>query len=250
MPGSARRPHVSFSADRCEADFQALANDYIFGLYRDGRTFSGEFYKVLLSTSLRKLAASSREAVLPTLALRKARLEEFLAQGGADTSGDEALRDVVETDADAPEPIEELPGSKTRVPPERRRRMQEEIRDLGQIIERSSYVGSNAKFAALLQALKSNALAHEEKVLIFSEYRRTQAMLVERLAGAGFRVAAFHGGLPHRRPATAKEEGSRRFAATRQAGNQERESKIERLERQMEPKLSIECVNAAFVEVV
>jgi superfamily II DNA or RNA helicase len=188
-----------FQLQGSEAAFQRLAEDYIYGLYRDGRTFRGEFYKVLLSAGLQKLAASSREAALPTLTARRARLEELLTRGLPETDEGE------QTSAGEEAPAEDLAlpssaagaGRQTRSAEEKLDRMREEVAELKELLAEASRVQGNAKLDALLHALHSGAFPAGEKVLVFTEYRRTQAMLVEALGRAGYRTAAFHGGLLH-----------------------------------------------------
>jgi superfamily II DNA or RNA helicase len=201
-----------------EAAFQTQAEDYIYGLYRDGRSYRGEFYKVLLATALRKLAASSRQAVLPTLEARKQRLEELLALGLPEGAAD-ALADVDDAgpvnESEVPEAIAQ-PVLKQRTAPEKLERMREEVRDLTALLAESAGVTANAKLEALLGALRGLLLPQEEKVLVFTEYKRTQHMLVTALAQAGYRVEAFHGGLPHARPGANGPQKSRRPAGTRE----------------------------------
>lgn len=190
-----------FQPDARETAFQRRAEDYIYGLYRDGRSYRGEFYKVLLSMGLRKLAASSREAVLPTLAGRKRRLDELVALGLPEATAD-ALAEVEEAGpVEEPElPEDAGPVLKERSPRENLERMKEEARDLAELLAEAPHVHANAKFDALLGALCGQALPAGEKVLVFTEYKRTQGMLVTALVQAGYRVEAFHGGLPHARP--------------------------------------------------
>ena len=185
---------------------QARAEDYIYSLYRDGRAYQGEFYKVLLASGLRKLLASSRQAVVPTLAARLTRLRELDAAGHAEEAVDpdkffavtclenpiEEAADELETQAAAPK--------KPRTPEQKRARLQEEIGELQEILAEAAKVTANAKLDALLAALGSASFRPGEKFLVFTEYRRTMGLLVDAIRAAGFRVDGFHGDLPHFRP--------------------------------------------------
>jgi len=179
-----------------EREFHARAEDYIYSLYRDGRAYQGEFYKVLLASGLRKLLASSRQAVVPTLEARLARLravdpDTFFASAGSENPVEEASEDL-EGQSATPR--------KRRTPEQQRARLREEIDELQEILADAGKVTANAKLDALIAALRSPSLRPGEKVLVFTEYRRTMILLVDALQVAEFRVDGFHGGLPRFRP--------------------------------------------------
>ena len=189
-----------------EREFHARAEDYIYSLYRDGRAYQGEFYKVLLASGLRKLLASSRQAVVPTLEARLARLRAVDSAGLVEEATDP---DTFFASAGSENPVEEASEDleaqsarlkKRRTPEQQRARLREEVDELHEILADAARVTANAKLDALIAALRSPSLRPGEKVLVFTEYRRTMDLLVGALRVAGFRVDGFHGGLPRFRP--------------------------------------------------
>jgi len=194
-----------FDMTGMERELHARAEDYIYGLYRDGRTYQGEFYKVLLSNGLRKLLASSRQALLPTLRARLDRLYELQTRSAAETPEDASWL-LNNADPENPPDVEgngvggAIAPKRHRTPDEQRARLHEEIVELSALLDYANRVFGNAKLDALTAALRSSGFRRGEKFLVFTEYRRTMDLMVHHLTAAGFRVDGFHGQLPHFRP--------------------------------------------------
>lgn len=194
-----------FEMQGTEREFHARAEDYIYSLYRDGRAYQGEFYKVLLSNGLRKLLASSRDALLPTLRARLNRLREIQQRDALQTAAD-ATQLLTSADPENPPDVNaaalgnDSEARTRRTLDEQRACLRAEIQEIAELLAYAGAVSENAKLDALITALRSSGFREAEKFLVFTEYRRTMDLLVERLTKAGFRADGFHGQLPRFRP--------------------------------------------------
>ncbi len=142
--------------------------------------------RTLLTLVYRKLLASSTFAIAPTLAALAARLEERIrmrpAQG--DFWDEELLQFPEEVEALTDEVAAEIP-----LTPQEERRELEELRALAR---RAANIRVNAKGEALKHALDriftvASASQSAEKVVVFTESRRTVDYLFDLLSEAGWR---------------------------------------------------------------
>jgi hypothetical protein len=166
---------------------------------------------------LRKLLASSSQAVAGTLAVMKQRLEdlrdekilpqddwiETLVQ--AEEMEDELLDEILNADEtpdqDAATAAEGAPAADPTDPTKLdRKRLNAEIQELGELLTWAQGIGTDTKTTALLQALSVGftAMAQtgaQRKALIFTESRRTQDYLKRYLEQNGYagQVVPFSG---------------------------------------------------------
>ncbi len=157
---------------------------------------------------LRKLLASSSQAVAGTLAVMKQRLEDLrdekiLPQDDwietlveAEEMEEELLDEILNADeiTDEPEPQPTDPAKLDR------KRLNAEIQELGELLTWAQGIGTDTKTTALLQALGVGftAMAQtgaQRKALIFTESRRTQDYLKRYLEQNGYKgqVVLFSG---------------------------------------------------------
>jgi superfamily II DNA or RNA helicase len=161
----------------------------------------------LMTLVLRKLLASSSQAVAGTLATMKARLEAFrdaqpppehLVEDAVEDEelGDEYLDETVTPEA-APQPeAPEAPGP----PAVDQDKLAEEIVELDRLITWARGIGVDTKSRALLTALEIGLgdmarTGAAPKALVFTESRRTQGYLKGFLEANGYggRVVQFNG---------------------------------------------------------
>ncbi len=174
--------------DLYEAVSEYLAREHLVALPMSQRA--------LITLVLRKLLASSSFAIADTLERLATRLEtaakaEDLLDDD-DLDGVEELQDELEEEAEeAGESIADANAPATQSAPPAPSRFAAEIGDLRRFVERARRITVNAKGEALLPALrtafeKATALGAKKKAVIFTESRRTQRYLVERLSREGY----------------------------------------------------------------
>ncbi|MXY79046.1 MAG: hypothetical protein F4Y94_05010 [Chloroflexi bacterium] len=128
-----------------------------------------------------KLAASSSRALLRSLERRRERL---LASQAVDIGASEAQEDL-EDDVTASEVARRLPPS-----------VEREADRIGEVIELLRRIPIDSKARRLLDGLRElSGIERNAKVLIFTEFRETQEMLRELLAGEEWGCEVFHGQL-------------------------------------------------------
>ena len=145
----------------------------------DGRAYAAtldgraQTARMLVLTTLQKLAASSIAAIRQALRRRRAMLETVVGRADREASidlpdGEQATLDEVA------EAEEELPGSAAIV------LMKDEIQRLDELISLSEDVTVETKIERLV-ALIREELPIDEPVLLFTEYKTTQALIVNAL---------------------------------------------------------------------
>ena len=151
--------------------------------------------KHLTGLILRKLLASSSYAVLNTLQVMKYRLEQLKDQRNGNE--DDLLRTIIEdddleTDYLDEEDIDELLDEDAAKEVIDDKRLQLEIKELEGFIAQAEGIQNDEKAKALLKALElgfsqMSEMGAANKVIIFTESRRTQAYLASFLAQRGFK---------------------------------------------------------------
>jgi len=159
----------------------------------------------LTALILRKLLASSSQAIAATLDILRRRLETLrdeellrddIGLAGQLIEDEEIEGDLLEEILD--EDDDPIDGDPT--PPLDRRKLREEIEELKRLADAARGIGVDAKSLTLLRALEIGFERMEEtgaarKALIFTESRRTQEYLKEFLESQGYRgrVVLFNG---------------------------------------------------------
>ncbi|MDN3473640.1 SNF2-related protein [Pseudoalteromonas sp. APC 3355] len=163
--------------------------------------------KHLTGLILRKLLASSSHAVLNTLQVMKRRLEQLKEQ--RDNHEDDLLRTIIEdddleTDYLDEEDIDELLDEDAAKEVIDDKRLENEIKELEGFISQAEGIQNDEKAKALLQALELGfsqmaEMGAAQKVIIFTESKRTQAYLATFLAQHGFKdkIVTFSGSNTH-----------------------------------------------------
>ena len=159
----------------------------------DGRAYAAtldgraQTARMLVLITLQKLAASSISAIRQALRKRRAMLAKVI--GRADRAAAVDLPDEEQATLDEVAEAEEaLPGSAAIV------LMKDEIRRLDELIALSDEVTVETKIERLV-ALIREELPTDEPVLLFTEYKTTQALVVNALhRHYGFRAATFING--------------------------------------------------------
>jgi superfamily II DNA or RNA helicase len=172
----------------------------------DSYALPGE-QRELVTLVLRKLLASSSQAVAGTLATMKARLEGLRTFQEPplhlldDAVDDEELGDEYLDDFGAPVPATEVPPAEAQGPqPVDQAKLAAEITELDRLITWARGIGIDTKSRALLKALELGLAdmartGAAPKALIFTESRRTQGYLKGFLEANGYagRVVLFNG---------------------------------------------------------
>ena len=174
-----------------EALFYRTLSEFII----DGRAYAAtldgraQTARMLVLTTLQKLAASSIAAIRHALRKRRERLEEVVEFADQDREAAVKLPDDEQATLDeVAEAEENLPGNAAVV------LMQDEIGRLGDLIALSEGVTVETKIERLV-ALISEELPAGEPVLLFTEYKATQALIVNTLhLRYGYGTAAFING--------------------------------------------------------
>tara|TARA_R110001599_G_scaffold336565_1_gene554377 strand:- start:19766 stop:22663 length:2898 start_codon:yes stop_codon:yes gene_type:complete len=165
--------------------------------------------KHLTSLILRKLLASSSHAVVNTLEVIKKRLEALRDDKGDESNFLEKLIEDDDLESDYldeevfPFLLDEDELAQREIEQTKRKdidSIQEEIDEISRYIEQAKSIKIDTKAEALLQALKLGfermvEMGAAQKVIIFTESRRTQEYLNEFLLGNGYtgKVVSFSG---------------------------------------------------------
>jgi SNF2 family DNA or RNA helicase len=176
-----------YSAD--EALFYRTLSEFIL----DGRAYAGtldgraQTARMLVLITLQKLAASSIAAIRNALRKRRATLAE--AVGRSNGTAAITLPDDEETTFDDMAELEEaLPGSAAVL------LMKDEIQRLDELVALSEGIANETKIERLLEMI-GEEFAADEPVLLFTEYKATQALVVNALHRQfGFGSATFVNG--------------------------------------------------------
>ena len=174
-----------FELSRDEACLYTLVNDF---LKRDNLYSLPDANRTLLTLVIRKLLASSSFALVETFEVIRDRLEKMLAGTKTSTAKEDFeyfwqyVEDEIEEEEDEPED-EELILQKQQI--------EDELRDVEEIISYAERITENAKITALKTALTAAfAMQQErgisEKVVIFTESKRTQRYIFDELVEAGY----------------------------------------------------------------
>jgi Helicase conserved C-terminal domain len=172
-----------------ESRFYRTLSEFII----DGRAYAAtldgraQTARMLVLISLQKLAASSIAAIRNTLRKRKAMLAELV--GHSNSSVSVSLFDDEELMLDEIAEAEEaLPASASVI------LMKDEIRRLDELIALSEDISNETKIERLL-SLIHDELPADEPVLLFTEYKATQALVINALHRRfGFGSATFING--------------------------------------------------------
>jgi hypothetical protein len=140
---------------------------------------------MLVLIALQKLAASSIAAIRNALRKRRAMLADAVGRPDAIPA---VLPDDEQTLDDAAEAEEALPGSAGVL------LMKDEIRRLDELLALSETIASETKIERLLEMIRKE-LPADEPVLLFTEYKATQALVINALhRQLGFGTATFING--------------------------------------------------------
>lgn len=145
----------------------------------DGRAYAGtldgraQTARMLVLVTLQKLAASSIAAIRNALRKRRVMLANIVSRSNGDASI--ALPDEEQaTFDDLAEAEEALPSSAAVM------LMEDEIQRLDELVALSEGVANETKIERLLEMIRED-FAAEEPVLLFTEYKATQALVVNAL---------------------------------------------------------------------
>jgi SNF2 family DNA or RNA helicase len=173
-----------FTPEEGEDRLYQLVSEY---LRRDSLQALPASQRSLTTLVLRKLLASSTFAIAGALSSMSARLQAKLRK--QETAGEEDLAQEYEAlEATAEEWAEEEPEPLTETD---RQAIEAEIADLNEFARLATSIDHNAKGKALLKALnvafaKAHELGAQQKAIIFTESRRTQAYLLRVLADSPY----------------------------------------------------------------
>lgn len=176
---------VDFKLTKDEIDLYMRVNNFLKRdvLYSIPTANSG-----LIILVIRKLLASSSFALIDTFEVLKARLEK-LYQGTTSANaqdGFDLFWDFVEDEIDESEF-----GAEDEDTIYQKQQIQEEIDEVQAIIDVASRITKNAKIIALKKAL-STAFEYQhqndipQKVVVFTESKRTQKYIAQELRGSGY----------------------------------------------------------------
>ena len=145
----------------------------------------------LVTLILCKLIGSSTAAIESTLTKMKLRLCKMRdTQEYVDFDGDEYDEDYLEED------VTDIENNNGKIDLEE---LNKEINELDQIIFKAKSIKSDSKYQALLESLKFsfmhlNEIGAENKVIIFTESRKTQQYLYEKLLQDGYSKIVLYNG--------------------------------------------------------
>jgi ERCC4-related helicase len=172
-----------------ESHFYRTLSEFIL----DGRAYAAtldgraQTARMLVLITLQKLAASSIAAIRNALQRRRAMLAEAINRSSSAALVD-LLNDEQTTLDDVAEAEEALPGSAAIL------LMEDEIQRLDELIVLSKEIGLETKIERLLMMIQDEFSA-EEPVLLFTEYKATQGLVVNALhRHFGFGSATFING--------------------------------------------------------
>lgn len=190
VPYTKRLPMVEeFTPDESEDHLYALVSEY---LQRENLQALPSSQRALITLVLRKLLASSTFAIAGALVTMSERLKARLNKHERAVGLEEELNADYET---LDETAEEWPDNKAELPeplpPGELAALQEELTDLEAFAKLAASIEHNAKGTALLKALqvafaKVLEIGAAQKVVIFTESRRTQSYLLRLLAESQF----------------------------------------------------------------
>ena len=189
IPYTARHPILEhFTPDESEDRLYNVVSEY---LRRPNLQALPASQRSLMTLVLRKLLASSTFAIAGALQSISSRLEVKLAKQQPTL---EPLEEELAEDYEAlDETSEEWEEDESEAPlsEEDRVALEAEIADLKEFARLASSISHNAKGKALLRALevafaKARELGAAEKVIIFTESRRTQSYLLRLLADSSY----------------------------------------------------------------
>ena len=168
---------VDYGYSAGEAAFYRTMSDFII----DGRAYAlsltgrQQTARMLLLIALQKLAASSIAAIGAALERRRAMLARRLSEGVApEESEPETLDEAAEAEESRPDQVTLL-------------LMQDEIERLDEILALAQNVGEETKVARLVELIETR-LPPAEPLLLFTEYKATQALVfsaIEKRFGPG-----------------------------------------------------------------
>jgi superfamily II DNA or RNA helicase len=161
---------IDYGYSPAEAEFYRTMSDFIL----DGRAYAlsltgrQQTARMLLLIALQKLAASSIAAISAALERRRAMLAQRLSDAAApEESEPETLDEVAEAEESRPDHIALL-------------LMQDEIERLNEILALARKVEQETKVARLVDLIETR-LPAAEPVLLFTEYKATQALVFAAL---------------------------------------------------------------------
>lgn len=218
IPYTKRLPLVEeFTPQEDEDLLYDLVSEY---LRRDDLQALPASQRTLITLVLRKLLASSTFAIAGALTSISNRLKAKVAQRSPGT----ALVDELDQDYEAlDETAEEWPDDTLTqaLSAEDRAAIEREITDLDAFASLATSIEHNSKGNALLKALqvafaKAQELGAAEKVIIFTESRRTQDYLVRLLANSPFAegIVLFNGSNTDERSKKIYTEWAERYKGT------------------------------------
>ena len=159
----------------------------------DGRAYAGtldgraQTARMLVLVTLQKLAASSIAAIRNALRKRRVMLADVVSRSNGDASI--ALPDEEQVTFDDLAEAEELLPSSAAV-----MLMEDEIQRLDELVALSEGIANETKIERLLEMIRED-FAADEPVLLFTEYKATQALVVNALHRQfGFGSATFING--------------------------------------------------------
>ncbi len=187
LPVNVYSREYEYNAD--EAQFYRTLSEFIL----DGRAFAAtldgraQTARMLVLVTLQKLAASSIAAIRNALQRRRLMLAEALERSNASTTI--VLPDDEEATLDDLAEAEEALSTSAAI-----MLMEDEIQRLDELITLSEGVGKESKIERLLEVIGED-LAPGEPILLFTEYKATQALVVNALHHKfGFGSATFING--------------------------------------------------------
>ena len=182
-----------YSYSPAEAHFYATLTTFVAEGRTHAATFTGRAHTArgLLLTTIQKLAASSVAAVRSALMKRRVMLEKAktkaLESGERERSVD-FLSGSPDPSDEVSEAEEELPASEPKLD-----LVHDEIRWLTELIDLSHAVERETKIKRLVSMIEEEF--EDEPVLLFTEYKATQALVVNALhANFGLEACAFING--------------------------------------------------------
>ncbi len=187
-----------FSPSEEEVRFYELISAYL------QRDFSYGFpsrQKHLVGLILRKLLASSTEAVVATLDAIRTRLQRLLDKQTIDEEWIQQLIEDEDLDEDLLEEDDPITPNSDGSPPVDYALVREELAELDEYLRLARNIREDQKSHALLSALQQGfermgAMGAARKAVIFTESRRTQDYLARYLEAHGYagKVTTFSGG--------------------------------------------------------
>lgn len=175
-----------FTPEEGEDRLYQLVSEY---LRRENLQALPASQRALTTLVLRKLLASSTFAIAGALSSMSARLQTKLRK--QDTADEGSLADDYEALEETAEEWAEDEEEQQPLAEADRKAIEAEIADLNEFARLATSIDHNAKGRALLKALnvafvKAHELGAEQKAIIFTESRRTQAYLLRVLADSPY----------------------------------------------------------------